>query len=90
MENLVLVPGSNIVPISADISAGRTISYLSRPQYCKDGVLPFKLLGENVTNHGETLSYFQTALASVNQTVEMKVGAMIEESFGTKVKCASD
>lgn len=48
------------------------------------------MLGDNVTNHGEDLSYFGAALASVNQTVPMDITQMIENAFDTTVNCAED
>lgn len=80
-----------MVNISAHIDAIKTTGFLRSAEYCRDGgILPFKMLGDNVTNHGEDLSYFATALASVNQTVPIDIGAIIAKSLGTEVKCADD
>lgn len=57
--------------------------------YCNTGIVPFKLLGKSVTNDGDKLSYFATALASSNQTVEIDIGAIIKNDLGTTVSCAS-
>ncbi|KAK0392621.1 hypothetical protein NLU13_2116 [Sarocladium strictum] len=87
IDNLVLRPGSNVVNISANLAQLRVLSLLRSSDSCESGVLDFKLLGENVTNHGQDLSYFAAALASVNQTVPIDIGSIIEKSLGTKVSC---
>lgn len=91
IDNLVLRPGSNVVNISADMNQIATVRLLRNApaKTCESGTLDFKLLGDNVTNHGENISYFAAALASVNQTVPIDIGSMIEKALGEKVACAN-
>jgi competence protein ComGC len=91
IDNLILRPGSNVVNISANINQIRTLGILRNAdaKVCESGVLDFKLLGDNVTNHGQDLSYFAAALASVNQTVPIDIGSMIEKALDQKVNCVN-
>lgn len=56
-------------------------------KYCESGVIPFKLLGTDVTNKGQELPYFAAGLGSANQTVDIDIGSIIKESFGTTIRC---
>jgi competence protein ComGC len=89
INNLVLRPGSNVVNISASMNQISALRLLRNADTCEAGVLDFKLLGDNVTNHGEDIPYFGAALASVNQTVPIDIGTMIEEALGQKVNCVN-
>lgn len=89
IPNLLLVPGTNVVPITANMDQVAILELVSSPKYCKTGILPFKLLGSNVTNHGQNISYFAAALASANQTVDIDIGSIIEKDLHTKVSCSS-
>jgi hypothetical protein len=90
IENLLLVPGNNVVNISASMNQIAIVSLVRSPEYCKDGVIPFKLLGDNVTNHGENISYFAAALASANQTVPIDIAEIIRNDLNTTISCAND
>lgn len=89
IENFLLVPGDNIVNITATMNQGDVLSVLATKPYCETGIIPFKLLGENVTNQNQNLSYYAAALASVNQTVEIDIGSIIKKDLGASVKCRS-
>jgi competence protein ComGC len=89
IDNLVLRPGSNVVNISANMNQIATLRILRNSDECESGILPFKLLGDNVTNHGENISYFAAALASVNQTVPIDIGSMIAAALNETVECAN-
>ncbi|KFY32043.1 hypothetical protein V494_07894, partial [Pseudogymnoascus sp. VKM F-4513 (FW-928)] len=52
---------------------------LKMEPYCKDGVLPFDLMGKSVVNHGQNLPYFADALALHAQSTDIGVGKAIEE-----------
>lgn len=67
----------------------RIITLLRSDKYCEDGVIPFKLQGENVTNHGEDLDYFAAGLGSNNQTVEIDIGLIVKNNLNTTVSCGS-
>lgn len=87
IDNLVLHPGSNLVNISAHMEQTRILSLLATRPYCEDGIIPFQMLGENVTNHGQNLSYFAAALGSNYQTVNIDIGAIVENTIGSSVDC---
>ncbi|KAM0437754.1 hypothetical protein ACHAPT_002119 [Fusarium lateritium] len=90
IQDLVLKPGSNIVNISANMDQSAVLKAVRREPYCKTGLVPFKLLGKSVINHGENLTYFAAALGSSNQTVEIDIGAILKKDLSYDVKCGSD
>jgi hypothetical protein len=87
INNLLLVPGSNVLDIQGNIDQTKTLTLLTSKKYCKTGIIPFQLLGKSVDNHGENLSYFADALASYNQTVNIDIGSIVEKSLGFKPGC---
>ncbi|OBS26823.1 hypothetical protein FPOA_00766 [Fusarium poae] len=90
IPNLLLKPGDNVVNITANMNQTLVLNAVQEEPYCKTGILPFKLLGKTVMNHGENLTYFAAALGSSNQTVEIDIGAIIKKSIGYDVKCKKD
>lgn len=90
IENLLLQPGDNNVDIKGNIDQITVLSLIRTPEYCKTGIIPFKLNGDNVTNSGENLTYFANALGSFNQTVDINIGKIIADSLGAEVGCAKE
>ncbi|KAH7002659.1 hypothetical protein EDB80DRAFT_752877 [Ilyonectria destructans] len=88
--NLLLKPGDNILNIMATIDKLAILSAVRKKPYCKIGILLFKLLDKSVVNYSENLTYFAAALASINQTVNIDIGSIIENNLGTTVKCSYD
>lgn len=89
IDNLLLVPGNNRVNISAHMEQIRIITLLRSDKYCEDGIMPFQLQGENVTNHGEDIEYFAAGLASNNQTVEIDIKTIVLNNLNTTITCGS-
>ncbi|KAF7560729.1 hypothetical protein G7046_g3417 [Stylonectria norvegica] len=87
IDNLLLVPGDNPVKISAFMDQVEILAIAAKRPYCETGIVPFKLLGDNVTNHNNNLTYFAAALASLNQTVSIDIGTIIKNDLKTTVKC---
>jgi flagellar basal body-associated protein FliL len=90
IDDLVLRPGDNLVDISATMDQFTILSLVRSPEYCEEGIIPFKLLGENVTNNGQNIPYFLAGLASANQTVPIDIASIIEKSLNTTVGCSDD
>ncbi|KAL7945922.1 hypothetical protein V8C42DRAFT_321958 [Trichoderma barbatum] len=88
IPNLLLVPGSNKVPINANLNQVAVLNAVQSAKYCKTGVIPVKLQGAAVRNDDATLQYFLDGLAAHNQTVPMDIGAIIKASLGTTIGCA--
>ncbi|KAI9903075.1 hypothetical protein N3K66_002427 [Trichothecium roseum] len=88
INDLVLKPGDNDVNVTAVLDQAAVLTAVSSRPYCEDGMVPFKLLGNNVTNNGQNLSYFADALASANQTVPINITAIISSSLGINVECS--
>jgi hypothetical protein len=87
---LILKPGDNVVNITANMNQSLVLNAVQKEPYCKTGILPFKLLGKSVVNHGENLTYFAAALGSSNQTVEIDIGAILKKDLGYEVKCKNN
>lgn len=88
IDDMFIRPGINNVSVRANISQGPVISAMTVEPYCKDGVLPFDLLGDSVINHGQPLPYFSEALALHVQTTSIGVGEALNVTTGTKLyKC---
>jgi len=87
IDNLLLHPGSNVVPISASLDQVKIVKLLGSDKYCEKGIIPFKMLGKSVKNHGEDLSYFATALASANQTTDIDIRSIVKNNLGTTIGC---
>lgn len=87
IEDLVLRPGINRVNITAKMDQNQVLKLVMEKPYCEDGIIPFKLLGDSVVNHGQNISYFATALASANQTVPINIGKIVHQDVGLEIKC---
>ena len=90
INNLILVPGDNKVEITALMDQVKILDAARSKKYCKTGVVPVKLLGKSVVNHGQKLSYFATALGSKNQTVDIDIRTIVKESMEIDITCAKD
>ncbi|KAJ5266503.1 hypothetical protein N7478_009311 [Penicillium angulare] len=74
LENLVLKPGNNTVPMSATVQELQIANalILGGDTY-KDGVMPFQITGNSSVYNGKELPYFTEALKSNNLTVNLNV-----------------
>ncbi|KFY08373.1 hypothetical protein V492_06285 [Pseudogymnoascus sp. VKM F-4246] len=79
IDNMFIRPGMNSIPVRATVDQVAVLDGLKMEPYCKDGVLPFDLMGKSVVNHGQKLPYFADALALHAQSTEIGVGKAIEE-----------
>lgn len=89
MDELVLYPGINDVPMHADIEQRPVLSAVTSEPHCKDGVLPFELSGKDVTKDGETLAYFADAMSSLALTVDIPLKEAFAEA-GLDIECPSE
>lgn len=85
---MILYPGNNTLSLRGNVSQSPVLTDIQQPPYCEDGILPFKLQGLNVTNHGQYLSYYAKSLGSTNQSVSIDVGADLE-ALGLNITCSS-
>lgn len=88
IQNLLLLPGDNHVDIKGNMDQVGILGLVRSQEYCQTGIIPFKLLGKAVENHGQDLSYFAAALGSTNQTVDINIGQIIKDSIHADVGCA--
>jgi len=74
LDDLVLKPGNNTIPMTAtveEISIANTL-ILGGDKY-KDGIMPFDITGNSSVYDGKELPYFTEALKSNNLTVNLNV-----------------
>lgn len=88
VDNMVVRPGINNFTMHANISQTPILQVIQQRPFCEDGVLPMQLRGENVINNGQYLSYYKDSLASTNQSVDIDVGADLEE-LGLTITCSN-
>ncbi|SPN96769.1 uncharacterized protein DNG_00289 [Cephalotrichum gorgonifer] len=86
MDNLVLYPGINDVPMHADIKQEPVLVAITTKPHCTDGIVPFDLSGKDVKKDGETLSYYANALSQLELNVPIKLGDAFAEA-GLEVSC---
>ncbi len=94
IDNLILRPGlENKYPMRATVDTGATLGALESKDYCQGpnkGILPFKLSGKEVINHGQSIKYFAEALGAANQTVEIDLGTPVAKLLGKPVECKTE
>ncbi|KAG6008977.1 hypothetical protein E4U21_003529 [Claviceps maximensis] len=73
IQNLVLKPGKNVLPVSAELDQAVIITAATKKPYCHDRKLPIQLLGTDVKKGSRTIPWLLTALRSANQTVELSL-----------------
>ncbi|KAG8159324.1 hypothetical protein KVR01_010985 [Diaporthe batatas] len=88
VDNMVVRPGINNFTMHANISQTPILQVIQQRPFCEDGVLPMQLRGDNVVNNGQYLSYYRDSLASTNQSVDIDVGADLEE-LGLTINCSN-
>ena len=76
LENLVLKPGNNTVPMKAAADPFKLLPLLSK----YDGKLPIEIVGKSAVYNGENLPYFEEALASNKQHVTLDIGSALASS----------
>ncbi|KHN99907.1 uncharacterized protein MAM_01831 [Metarhizium album ARSEF 1941] len=73
INNLVLRPGQNVVPVSAILDQTVIISAASKRPYCETGKIGIELQGMHVRQGTEEITWLTDALSSANQTVEISL-----------------
>jgi hypothetical protein len=80
LNDLVLKPGNNSIPMLAKVDQSAIISLLSSSSNpYKDGIVPFDITGNSSTYNGQDLPYFTKALSANKLTVKLDVGAALKE-----------
>ncbi|KOS16817.1 hypothetical protein ESCO_004776 [Escovopsis weberi] len=87
IQNLFIVPGNNDFPVTANLNQAKIINLVTGPKYCETGDVPVNLQGNSVLNNGEHLRYYELALASESQTVNMNIAAIIKSSLNVTIAC---
>lgn len=67
------------------------LNVVSMKPYCDvtKGVVPFELVGTNVTNNGQHLKYFADALAAGTQKVDIDLFTPLKKAH-IEVECAKE
>ncbi|KAJ5683516.1 hypothetical protein N7462_006681 [Penicillium macrosclerotiorum] len=80
LDDLILKPGNNTVPMTANVNESAIISFmLSDSNPYTDGVVPFQITGNSSVYNGQELPYFTEALSSNNLTVNLNVTKALAE-----------
>ncbi|KAJ6016293.1 hypothetical protein N7540_010884 [Penicillium herquei] len=81
LEDLVLAPGNNTVPMTATVDEVSIIEMLSSNDTTfADGVVPFNLIGNSSVYDGVVLPYFTVALQALNLTTSLNVTEALVEA----------
>lgn len=80
LDNLVLKPGNNTIPMFSNVNQTGIIDLVAgdSAQY-KDGIVPFTISGNSSVYDGKELPYFTKALAANNLTVHLNVSRALAE-----------
>lgn len=80
LDNLVLKPGNNTIPMTSNVNQTAIISLVtSSSNPYKDGMVPFTITGNSSVYDGKQLPYFTQALAANNLTVSLNVTKALAE-----------
>ena len=86
LDNLVLKPGNNTVPMTSTVDQSAIIKMItSDDNPYKDGLVPFDIVGNSSFYNGKELPYFTKALASNNLTVHLNVTKALAEIGVTNI-----
>ncbi|KAJ6088695.1 hypothetical protein N7486_009956 [Penicillium sp. IBT 16267x] len=80
LDDLVLKPGNNSVPMTANVNQTAIIEMLtSDSNPYTDGVVPFTITGNSSVYNGQELPYFTNALSANNLTVQLNITKALAE-----------
>ena len=79
IDNLTLTPGSNILPMRAQVDQGTVIGALLNTYH--DGMVPMDIVGNTAMYNGQHLPYFEAALQGLTQHVTLDVGSAIKSTI---------
>jgi hypothetical protein len=79
VNDLVLAPGANIVPLVSNVNQSAVIDLITGPtaQY-KNGLLPVDIAGNLIVYNGQEIPYFTAAVKATPLHVILNVGAALE------------
>lgn len=86
VNDMTLRPGNNTFSLAGNISQTPVLQVIQERPYCETGIIPFELQGQDVTNHGEYLSYYADSLGSTNLSVEIDVMSALN-ALGLTITC---
>ena len=76
LENLVLKPGNNIIPMKSIVDQTMVIEAIATTY--KDGKLPVDIIGVSSIYNGQHLTYYEKALQGLTQHVTLDVGSALK------------
>ena len=79
IDNLVLTPGANTLPMRAQVDQGTVVGALINTYH--DGMVPMDIVGNTAIYDGQHLPYFEAALQSLTQHVTLDVGSAIKSTI---------
>lgn len=80
LDDLILKPGNNTVPMTANVNQSAIIEMLtSASNPYTTGVVPFTITGNSSVYNDQELPYFTNALIANNLTVQLNVTKALAE-----------
>lgn len=79
IDNLVLRPGPNTLPMRAQVDQGLVIGALLNTY--RNGMVPMDIVGNTAIYDGQHLTYFESALQGLTQHVTLDVGSAIKSTI---------
>lgn len=87
LNDLVLTPGNNLVPMTSTINQTTVLSLIS--DLYPSGVLPVTITGNSSTYNGQRLPYFEAALRSDTLNVTLDVASALQD-IGVNITALND
>ena len=81
IDNLVLQPGPNTLPMRAQVDQGTVIDALLNIYH--NGMVPMDIVGNTAIYNGQHLPYFETALQGLTQHITLDVGSAIKSTVSS-------
>jgi len=89
IDALFLVPGDNNLSIRAAINETPVLDTVLSQPYCNTGILPLTFVGQNITNFGQELPYFEQGFRANVLELDLNVAVDLE-ALGFPVACPSN
>lgn len=87
LDDLILYPGSNEVPMRANIDQVPILNAVDRRPYCEGADFVFLLSGLNVTSQGQNLTYFGIPLSRTEQEIEVPIFEYVRDDLNITPTC---
>ncbi|GAB0138544.1 hypothetical protein EsDP_00006776 [Epichloe bromicola] len=77
VNNLLLRPGINNIPITSRVNQTQVLQLVKSPQFCEKGIIPFQLRVHEVRANGEEIPWLESAMRGATQSVDINIGEIL-------------